>query len=141
MSRMNTHDRPVRSPKEPETLPEDDLRAMAAALGGAPTLQRAADELQRLRLLTETQIAALMARATSAAGVEPAQHVQAKVVTIHDACAAISLSPATIRRMIRDGQLRSISVRGRRLIPASEIERLVGSTEGGLAAEPNRAAT
>jgi hypothetical protein len=52
--------------------------------------------------------------------------VRAAAVSIRDFKVMTGLSHASIFRRLRDGSLRSIKLAGRRLISASEIERLRG---------------
>ena len=45
---------------------------------------------------------------------------------VNDACRALGLGRTTIYKLIGDGKLRSVTVAGRTLIPASELRRLLG---------------
>jgi excisionase family DNA binding protein len=45
--------------------------------------------------------------------------------SIDEAAAALGMSPATLWRWIGEGWLRSVKRGGRRLIPISELERLL----------------
>jgi excisionase family DNA binding protein len=45
---------------------------------------------------------------------------------INDAAVMLSLSRSSIYELLKTGQLRAIKLAGRTLIPASEIQRLVG---------------
>jgi excisionase family DNA binding protein len=54
------------------------------------------------------------------------------MLTAAEAAARLRVSPATVRRWVRQGKLRGTSLwkRGRVLVPLSEVERLL--REGGL---------
>ena len=59
------------------------------------------------------------------------QQAARKPYTIKQAAAYLSFSPNTIRKLIKDGVLRaSTVVKGKILIPASDVENLVESTCG-----------
>jgi excisionase family DNA binding protein len=47
------------------------------------------------------------------------------VYTVSEAATLLKVSIATIRRMIDDGQLRAIKVRGQLRIPKEEIDRIL----------------
>ena len=53
--------------------------------------------------------------------------------SIDEFAARARVSRVTLYRMLRDGELRSIRLRGRRLIPCSEYTRLGLVSEGGNA--------
>ncbi len=54
-----------------------------------------------------------------------------RALSIPEAVAKLGVHRVTLWRMQRDGQITTIEIRGRRLVPVSEIERL-------LAGEPAR---
>jgi len=70
-------------------------------------------------------IAALLA-ATSAAVVTPPP--PETVLTVEEAAERLKVSKTLLYRAIGDGEIRSIRIGKRRLIPSSEITRLIGST-------------
>ena len=45
--------------------------------------------------------------------------------SIDDAATRLGVSVSTIWRLIRSGQLRAVKIRGRTLVPDSELQRLV----------------
>lgn len=51
--------------------------------------------------------------------------VQRIVVTIDEAAEMLALDPRTVQRMIADGTLRSIKIRGARRIPVTAIRSLL----------------
>lgn len=46
------------------------------------------------------------------------------LVSVSAAARLLGLSPATVRRLIREGQLDAKKIRGRRLIPTAAIKQL-----------------
>ena len=48
-----------------------------------------------------------------------------RAYSVKDFCRAYSLSRSTTYKLIKDGRLRSVTVMGRRLIPADAAEELV----------------
>ena len=44
--------------------------------------------------------------------------------SIDDAATRLGVSVSTIRRLIRSSQLRTVKIRGRTLVPESELQRL-----------------
>jgi len=53
-----------------------------------------------------------------------------KAYSIPDTAKMLAVSPRTIRRMVMDGQLGSVCLRGRRVIPAAAVERLLMGNTG-----------
>jgi len=49
--------------------------------------------------------------------------------TVNKFCAAMNVSRTTVYELIKRGELHSVTVAGRRLIPASEAHRLLGNAE------------
>jgi excisionase family DNA binding protein len=73
--------------------------------------------------LTEA-IAALVAAATAAAAPTPAPET---VLTIAEVAARLKISRGLVYRAIADGKMRSIRIGKRRLVPASEVQRIIDS--------------
>jgi excisionase family DNA binding protein len=65
-------------------------------------------------------------------------HMQVKappmLVSLSEACERLSLSRRTVWRLIEDGHLQSVKVRGKRMITAEALRRFVQrlQTEGGV---------
>jgi excisionase family DNA binding protein len=57
-----------------------------------------------------------------------------RAVTIADAAVQLGVHRSTIWRMQRDAQIETIKIRGKRLVPVAEIERLLA---GGGARSPD----
>ena len=53
-----------------------------------------------------------------------AHPIQPLAWRVNDACQRLSISRATVYKMVKMGRLRLIKIAGRTLIPDSEIERL-----------------
>ena len=63
--------------------------------------------------------------------IERAQpHTTAKLVSINDACALLSLGRTSVYRMIKDGVLQTRRIGRRTLIPMEEIEAILDGSEG-----------
>ena len=45
-------------------------------------------------------------------------------------CQRIGIGRSTFYKLIQNGKLRTVTVGGRRLVPASEVDRLLGNKEG-----------
>lgn len=65
-----------------------------------------------------------MSRATIAIATEPAE----RLVPITDTARQLGVSPWTIRWWIQEGKIASNKLFGRRLVPASEIQRLIAES-------------
>jgi excisionase family DNA binding protein len=64
--------------------------------------------------------------------------MQKLAVTVNEAAGALGVSPASIRRSIREGELRSIRFRDRVLVPVVEMQRVI-QQEGGAGHDENDA--
>ena len=60
---------------------------------------------------------------------------ESRVFSIDKVADLLSLSPWTIRKWISDGKLKSCKLGARRMVPASEVTRMI--VEGTAAANPN----
>jgi excisionase family DNA binding protein len=89
--------------------------------------QRPHSTMQRMtepsNALTEA-IAALVAAATPAA---PPPTAPETVLTIEEVAERLKISKGLVYRAIGDGTLKSIRIGKRRLVPASEVQRLIES--------------
>jgi excisionase family DNA binding protein len=56
-----------------------------------------------------------------------------KLVSFSRFAATIGVSRHTIRRLVVDGKLRTVTIRRRRLIPISELRRLISEVDGAKA--------
>ena len=52
-------------------------------------------------------------------------------LSVTEVALALGLSRSSVYQMIRRGELRSVKLGARRVIPASEIARLLGTGQGG----------
>lgn len=62
----------------------------------------------------------------AAASANPPTTVEKLAYTLSEASHALSLSRSSLYRMFAAGELKALKIRGRTLVPASEIERLIG---------------
>lgn len=69
-------------------------------------------------------IAALLS-ATAAAAAKP--KAPETVLTVHEAAERLKISRGLVYAAIKDGTIRSVRIGKRRLIPSSEIQRLIDS--------------
>ena len=53
------------------------------------------------------------------------QHTAPQAYRVLDFCQAVGIGVTTVYRMIGDGSLQSVKIRNRRLIPATEVTRLL----------------
>lgn len=56
-------------------------------------------------------------------------NTQQRLYSLHQAEAALGVSRSTLYRLMERGQLRTVKIGDRRLIPLVELERLCGDTE------------
>ena len=56
-----------------------------------------------------------------------------KAFSIPDTARMLAVSVKTIRRMVAEGQLASVTLRGRRVVPAAAIDRLLAKSGGNAA--------
>jgi len=62
--------------------------------------------------------------------------MQKLAMTVNEAAGALGVSPASIRRSIREGKVRSIRFRDRVLVPVVEMQRVI-QHEGGAVGDEN----
>ena len=53
----------------------------------------------------------------------------ARFATVRDTAGLLGVSPRTVWVMLENGELRSVKLRGRRLIPVAAIEELIAALE------------
>lgn len=59
--------------------------------------------------------------------------IEPRLATIEGAAESLAVSERTVRRLIHDGQLRSVKVGGRRLIPVAALDEFVAALAEGAA--------
>ena len=57
-------------------------------------------------------------------------HAVGRLLTINEVHRLYKLSPATVNRQIAAGEMPSVKIAGRRLIPADHFERLIAEAIG-----------
>lgn len=60
----------------------------------------------------------------------PQQEATPAVLTVNEACTTLHISRWTLYKLMREGQLDTIKIGRRRLIPASEIPALIERLRG-----------
>lgn len=79
--------------------------------------------LDEIRLAIERKGAA---RPAVSVPVQPAEPERKKaLLTVPEAAETLSISRATVFKLLKDGDLNSVTVGSRRLIPATEIDRFI----------------
>lgn len=52
------------------------------------------------------------------------------MASVDEAATALDVSRSTIWNLIKDGEIQTVKIRGRRLVPLTELRRLAGVGQG-----------
>lgn len=80
-----------------------------------------------------------MTRSQHTADADQALEHRARAVPMTTAARQLGVHRSTLWRMLRDEQIRTVKIRGRRLVPVAEIERIVAGEPLDLRPKPQPA--
>lgn len=64
---------------------------------------------------------------------KPTEHATVVLLTIPEACEYLRVSKWTVYRLFDEHKLKSVRVRGRRLVPRAEVEQFIAAQAEGAA--------